>query len=53
MEDMRTLCPTTVRMGKMEGEDNTQLKIKKLLKKKKNSVCLFLNESLTLKADMH
>lgn len=51
MEDMRTLCFTTVRMGEMEGEDNTQLKIKKSLKTKKFSVPFF-NESLTLKADI-
>lgn len=58
MEDTRTLCPTTVGMGKMEGEYNTArneeiTEKKKTTKNPKNSVCIFFNESLTLKADMH
>lgn len=35
----------------MEGEDNTQLKIKKLFKKYA-VLFFFFNKSLTLKADM-
>lgn len=51
---MRTPCAIAVGMGTTEGEDNTQLKIKKFLKKiKMQHGFFFWNESLTLKADMH
>lgn len=45
-------------MGKMEGEYNTArneeiTEKKNPTKNPKNSVCIFFNESLTLKADMH